>query len=1008
MARSKRLIETKLWKVLYEKTNNMEDREILLGWVKRVYETAANHLKMVVCTFPNYTLHDEVHILNVMDAIAGVLGTRIKDLSMREAELLILASCLHDIGMVYSEQEKEHWLNNVDYSAKYIKNRSPELLGKVGKEWDSETLQQDYLRWLHPFRVKEILNREDWRSLFPNQPDPNLPKHNLSISTIIAVCEAHGETIQEIERHTGSNGVLHFSRTNDTDPLFCAVLLRLGDILDFDDSRAPTVLLDYAKKNNKSLEEWKKHIASAGFVFPETPSQNTLPYQADCYDPNEEYVVRTFLDWIDDEFSNSRALSYLFYERWRNFPFPSAVDRTEINSNGYEYGDFRLTMDQEQIISLFKGENFYIDNHVFIRELLQNSIDATLLRERMEQNNGYSFDASSEDARIDMWEWFDEEGNWWFRIDDRGTGMTRSMITNYFLKVGNSYYNSKELIRDLKEHGQKDDYKGISQFGIGFLSCFLCAKEIQVSTLYFDKAKSERENGPAEGYGIRISITGLTGIYIVKNQAMKLQDQADSMPTMPNVSLLPERNNYRCTSGTSISLRIDPNKLGLVNLKEIANSYLFYPRMPIYFNGIPLCGTLSLLKNQIEQENPYYIEMPPDGKKEFDKVFYMLKGQYPMIRRTIFPFDLNKYDLYKGISGFVCIIDVDPNPTFSLKKCSYCLQMDYNNDNKYMRIDTVIKNLPTFIKNYHKLLDLTDHTPVPTMTTPWHINFFEHMIEDFEEDPVIITQNGIRIKSSYAYMGHGYMETNPMRIAVFLSINGECRIQLNATRDEIKHIPIELTLAIAAIAEEKGYSVLLSSNGDYYSYKRWKEFLQTEAGKWIRKALSKKLDLYICNENNFSCSLLREFYHAVLMHEYNLFLTKDHKVDFRPKSNTTSDDSQWDIFPPLLYSNSIVCNEMRITTLELDNGVKILNANHPYIRWLLKNGNKIKECYPHYFDLIMNALDNEGDDECLKNLNKVRDQLTKLSNPSIANIDECPAINKSDFKFLNNSNDFLR
>ncbi len=89
-------------------------------------------------------------------------------------------------------------------------------------------------------------------------------------------------------------------------------------------------------------------------------------------------------------------------------------------------GDFKLTMDQSQILELFTGKYLYGDNTVFIRELLQNAIDATLLREKMDQN----FDAKN--SRIDLWEWPSNDGYIWFRIDDQGTGMTLGMLKRFF------------------------------------------------------------------------------------------------------------------------------------------------------------------------------------------------------------------------------------------------------------------------------------------------------------------------------------------------------------------------------------------------------------------------------------------------------------------------------------------------------------------------------------------------------------------------------------------------
>lgn len=99
---------------------------------------------------------------------------------------------------------------------------------------------------------------------------------------------------------------------------------------------------------------------------------------------------------------------------------------------------------------------------MFCRELLQNAIDATLLRAKMDPN------FIPEKSRIDFWEWNDKDGNIWFRIDDEGTGMTMGMLQRYFLKVGNSYYSSSEIDRDLREHNQMDKYHSISRFGIGF------------------------------------------------------------------------------------------------------------------------------------------------------------------------------------------------------------------------------------------------------------------------------------------------------------------------------------------------------------------------------------------------------------------------------------------------------------------------------------------------------------------------------------------------------------
>lgn len=247
---------------------------------------------------------------------------------------------------------------------------------------------------------------------------------------------------------------------SDVDPRFCALLLRLADLLDFDDTRAPKVLYSYAECNDKSRKEWDKHQASAGFRYHHSPSVEDLPYKARCKNPAIEHAVRDFLDWIDEELGNAALLKKYCKAGWRQeFPFPRAVLRKELESDGYMSGDFCLTMDQEKILNLLMGENLYYNRGVFVRELLQNAIDAVLLRGEMDR----SFIA--EESRIDFWEWTDKEGNLWFRIDDEGTGMTLGMLKRYFLKVGNSYYISKELEKDLRDYEQVQNYQGISRFG---------------------------------------------------------------------------------------------------------------------------------------------------------------------------------------------------------------------------------------------------------------------------------------------------------------------------------------------------------------------------------------------------------------------------------------------------------------------------------------------------------------------------------------------------------------
>ena len=670
MVHSKKLEETALWKE-YTKRNDVDCERYV--WVNAVYEYAANYLKDVRRTFGNYTLHDETHILNVLEAMGGLLGNQITNLSVGELELLILAASLHDIGMVYTDKEKAEQYEDTETCKKFLREYYPEFLGSTVEDW-TEDMQQRYLRTLHSERIAEVLNNKAWRELIHDKR----PLKVAPLSCIIEVCKAHGYNLSDMI----NNSNLEDLSAADVSPLFCALLLRLADLLDFDDTRAPEVLYSYVECSEKSMEEWKKHQASAGFFYPDTPSADALPYKARCTNPGVEHAIRDFLDWIEVELWNCIKLQKYCKKDWQQkFPFPKAILRNEIESDGYMSGDFCITMDQTKILELLTGENLYDDRDVFVRELLQNAIDATLLRAKMDPN------FIPEKSRIDFWEWNDKDGNIWFRIDDEGTGMTMGMLQRYFLKVGNSYYSSSEIDRDLREHNQMDKYHSISRFGIGFLSCFLNGDYAEVSTLYFDPDKNRREEETTSSslkrhYGLRLQVTGLSGYYTLLNQA-KEHSANEQMPKpedydlQTQASYKQERNGYRKKPGTSIAIRLNPGKLGTLNLKNTVKKYLCGARIPVYYNNERIGKTYEEIMeaaHAVAGEKVY--ELPDEIKEQFDQTFPEVRGQYPKIAITTVPLDTKEDYVLPGVSGVVVKYDVrfEKTPCWQIKDLEYKIE----------------------------------------------------------------------------------------------------------------------------------------------------------------------------------------------------------------------------------------------------------------------------------------------------------------------------------------------
>ena len=88
--------DERLWKILEEKAAQ-EDKELrterqiapeYLSAVKTVCDYGVQRAKAIRDTFPLYTLHDEVHICNVLNLMAELLGDEIERLNRDEAAML--------------------------------------------------------------------------------------------------------------------------------------------------------------------------------------------------------------------------------------------------------------------------------------------------------------------------------------------------------------------------------------------------------------------------------------------------------------------------------------------------------------------------------------------------------------------------------------------------------------------------------------------------------------------------------------------------------------------------------------------------------------------------------------------------------------------------------------------------------------------------------------------------------------------------------------------------------
>ena len=1030
------LEDTALWK-LYEEKGAMLDSK-RKDWLKEIYTNSVTWLKAVPCTFSNYTLHDETHVLNIIHIMGSLLGKQRANLSVAEIELLILSAALHDIGMVYDENDQRQEFENVNKCRKFITDYYPEYIGCAPEEW-TQAMRQNYLRSRHPFRLHEILTKEKWQKLFHERPHDIITENYL-----IAVCQAHGEDMKEIR----NNPNLKYLADKDADLTFCAMLLRLADLLDFDDSRAPQILFEFAQKSSKSVEEWQKHMSSGGFIFPAEPSSKELLYSAEFTDPETEHAALVYLNWIDEELSNCMRLQNQYHHQWqREFPFPQSISRDGIERKGYLSAEFKITMDQNHILNLLMGENIYNNNNVFIRELLQNSVDATLLRSKLDHH----FDLNT--GSIAMWHWTDSEGNSWFRIDDQGTGMTLGMIQRYFLKAGNSYYTSNEIKKDLLKHGVQENHYAISRFGIGFLSCFLCGKSVEISTLYYDDQKNNDEHGGyAPGYnefGLRMQVDDLNGYFVVKSQAdghVITSPLPRPINSSYNEWFQDEYNGYRSKAGTSIVIKLDPNKLSLTSLKDIVNKYVLGVRMPVFFNGARIGMTyheaMALAK---EQEGCRILEFSESDKKKFDYIYPQFKGRYPKFKVDTFPISSEKYPVPDHFSGIIrkysIVYDNCPQWEFKDQKFELAASINPALSKSYVSIYVQNKAQTGFIAPWNRLAERYGAEIMEQLETEFkkreqcpssydelgefkdcsikksenlsdvwksYLNYAVNPTDCVFEIPkasqldnLTSIDGGMRISYQGVSSGEiGSWETG-YESDFICFLEEELNPSVDIGRSSIQKLPFEAIMAISTLL------CLPHLNMDYYglsmypnriSLSQWRAFRATKLGDWILQShqqLLKNIVTYFSTiakinkdyyDNNIhflgqysDCeAYLRVFMFSYLQDNYDMKINYEagQIISFEERQKADDFLNTIDQFPPMLFCEAASTHSQTILCNAFSESRRCITLDHPFVQWLIKNAPIMRQFFARQLDGIIFCLCNNEAEDIIKIVNAFIDNST--------------------------------
>lgn len=937
--------------------------------IEELFSNAVSLLDLYYKAFPLYTLHNRQHQKNILRIIGELLGENINNLSSLECVILILSTAYHDIGMVFNDSELSNIERESGFQSFLEKNYKAKLNYNENGKVASKPLIEWYCRWMHAERV--------W--LYLDKINPlDLEWEMVSLKDVIGnICESHNKDASTLI----DDSKFEIDFLSQADLRFCALLLRLGDILDFDNSRTPKSVYEFLHLNDPqndneeiSKMEWNKHLCSNGFRIKHIDNDIQIAFQAGPKHPQIERNVQNFLDVIENELLKSQSILNKCSSRWRNFKLPTNIDRKNIKSQNYKKGSYRLTLDENQIINLLIGENLYSNHYVFIRELLQNAIDTSRMREFHEYNNG---NLSFKSKTIEVDTWVDSNGNRWVRVDDYGMGMNEYIVNNHLLKKGNSYYSSDYFkIQKLNyKENIKNDFTPISRFGIGLLSCFIMGDAIEINTRAIEISEPYC---PEEK--IRLSIQGIQSEYFLQTEKDK------HTPTkMPNKRM--HEKTFRAEYGTSIAVRIRKGNDNLYfeeNLRHALMSFVTCSPVPIKFSG-EIIG-VDFIQALDTQPAEHKFRLFSDSQKS--NVEEVIEQKIDSdIGIEVIPVNITQESVTSKLKGQIVIFRLHCD---ALEKISYRDAGDYHFDFNNEDDVSIV-----FSKN-HKLTDgkyvvrrtAIDITDVLSPVLKEKNKSFGKAIKGhgnrfFYGNNILLIHNGINIPNlgprEINFEKHAFSLNKAIQYPdkgclyfgiIYLSDN--LIPSLSVARNEIKNIDFEIfsnlyyaTKKLINITTTRKYNYLASrnysysykdiKNGDTIKNKIWdrEQIINTSLGlqsiiEIKEKLHEEEIGVSFPDNGSFLNHLTRGLVGINFHLEYNTENPRNIFLKIKSVREIYPIDNPIDAYTPLLFV-PFTSDE----TLSL-NGY--INDKHWVSKWILTNQQVLIDNYHGYLTSLINSI----------------------------------------------------
>lgn len=507
--------------------------------------------------FATYTKHDISHIDALLASTDWIIPEETHSiLSTADALIITLSIYLHDLGMLVTHDEfkRRDESDFPSFKEALLADSSPrgisfrERLEAHDEGFQDEFLYEEFVRTHHAERIEAWLRGKDYERLgvavaavsivtdVLKDLDPVIKNDIALIARSHHLDDLDDLTKYKTQRRYGSDAD-HLANLQ-----YAAIVLRTADLLHMTRDRTPAVQFALTSPTDPMGQlEWRKQ-QSVRAVTPSASKPGIVEVHALFNEGDGFFALMDFLHYCESELQKSRAWAADAagtHEGPDRYAFPwHAVDRDQVEAEGFERRQFSFQLDQEKVLELLTGHTLYNDAGVAIRELMQNSIDAVRLRE-------FRRIPSPEDWDVEVH--FDPVLRQ-LTLIDRGVGMSQSEIEQHFLKVGSSGYQSEAF------KAQNPGFASISRFGIGVLSAFMIADELRVTTIT-----------PDDAFGRDLRLKSVHGRYLIKNMD---RDSAEAKRIGPQ--------------GTAIELRLRPGN-GSEDIHELLKKWILIPGCRIAF-----------------------------------------------------------------------------------------------------------------------------------------------------------------------------------------------------------------------------------------------------------------------------------------------------------------------------------------------------------------------------------------------------------------------------------------